>query len=338
MGDPLLGAMFQGLGGLASASFYVPYTRIRGWSWEVFWIAGGLFSWLLAPSLAALLLTRDLPGVLAASPHAALGGCVFWGAMWGVGGLTFGMTMRTLGLSLGFAISLGLTTVIATLGPPLFGGSLGLLAASAGGRLILLGIALTIVGMVVVGRAGLGKQRDLAARGSAFPLKRGLALAAFSGVTSGTFAGGILAGAPIRALTLSAGTPPVWQSLPVLSLILAGGLLTNLAWCAWRVARTGLATPSGALPARNMLLAAFGGTLWFVQFLFYAMGESRMGRFGASNWALHIAPIILFATLWGVGVQEWAGVSATTRVLLWSGVGILVGATMLIGLGGLLNA
>ncbi len=130
--NPLLGVIFHWLGGFASASFYVPYRHVRRWSWEVFWLVGGTFSWIIAPWLFAALRTRHLLAVLGGSSTTTLFWCWFWGAMWGFGGLTFGLTMRYLGMSLGMAVVLGLTMVIGTLGPPVFHGTLIVLAARSG--------------------------------------------------------------------------------------------------------------------------------------------------------------------------------------------------------------
>lgn len=346
-GNPALGVVFHWIGGFSSASFYVPYKRIKRWNWEVFWLAGGLFSWLIAPWSFALLRTHDLLGVLAAAPPATLMWCWFWGAMWGFGGLTFGLTMRYLGLSLGMAVALGLTTVIGTLGPPVFHGTLGEIVATTAGKLTMLGIAITLIGIVVVARGGAAKSREVPnSEGVAeFDLRKGLAIATFSGVMSGCFAWGLDAGQPIRDLTLAAGTDPLSQGLPVLCVVLAGGLTTNALWCAYLIARNRsfaqfFSTPedAGVSLGANWLLAALGGTLWYGQFFFYTMGESQMGRFGFSSWTLHMASIILFSTLWGFALKEWLGTSVRTRTLVWSGIALLVGATVVIGGGNMLNA
>lgn len=351
-GNPALGVIFHWLGGFASASFYVPYKRINRWSWEVFWLAGGLFSWAIAPWIFASLQTSDLLGVLSATPRETLFWCWFWGAMWGFGGLTFGLTMRYLGLSLGMAVALGLTTVIGTLGPPIFRGTMGEIASTISGQLTLLGILITLTGIVVIARAGKAKERDLAGAQSEgvaeFNLKKGILIAIFSGVMSGCFAWGLDAGQPIRDLSLAAGTDPLSQGLPVLCVVLAGGLTTNALWCAYLIARNKSAAQFFGAPSdpenggrapllTNYLLAALGGTLWYFQFFFYTMGESQMGRYGFSSWTLHMASIILFSTLWGFALREWKGASRSTRRTVWTGIGLLVGATVVIGAGNMLG-
>jgi L-rhamnose-H+ transport protein len=363
-GNPLLGVFFHWLGGLSAASFYVPYKRIRGWSWEIFWLVGGLFSWLIVPWIMALVQTRALFTVLGSATHETLFWCWFWGTMWGLGGLTFGLTMRYLGLSLGMAVALGLTTVIGTLGPPIFHGTLGTLAATTSGRVTFIGIVITLGGIAVVASAGSAKEREARAGSSPngvpeFNLRKGLLIAVFSGIMSGCFAWGLDAGQPIREAALAAGTPSIWQGLPVLCVVLAGGLTTNLIWCALLIGRNGSVGDfvgrtrrTGAVPGavssatssvtshqllQNYLLAATGGTIWYFQFFFYTMGESQMGPYGFSSWTLHMASIILFSTLWGFALKEWAGTRRRTRALVWTGIGLLLGSTMVIGVGNYLS-
>ena len=358
--NPLLGVLFHWLGGLSSASFYVPYKRIRLWSWEIFWLTGGVFSWLIAPWIGALIGTKDLFHVLAvgsAAPVSVLGAqmpcyiaCILCGALWGAGGLTFGLTVRYLGLSLGMAVALGLTTVIGTLGPPLLNGTLGALAAKPGSPFTFIGIAVVLVAIVVVALAGHRKEKELSdgqvAR-SEFNLTKGLLIAVFSGVMSSFFAFGLDFGAPIKAASLAAGTGQLWGGLPVLCVVLVGGFATNFVCSGFLIVRNGSAGEwAGKTKAvsdvktplvANYALAALGGTLWYFQFFFYTMGESQMGRFGFSSWTLHMASIILFSTLWGFALKEWQGTSVKTRALVWTGILTLVASTVIIGIGNMLS-
>jgi L-rhamnose-H+ transport protein len=353
--NPLLGVLFHWLGGLASASFYVPYKRVRRWSWEIFWIVGGVFSWIIAPWLFALLRTEHLFQVLASAPRSTLLWCGFWGALWGFGGLTFGLTMRYLGMSLGMATVLGLTMVIGTLAPPIFHGTLGALAATRGGWITFVGIGLALLGVMVVGKGGRVKERELTADQARatiaeFNFRRGVLVAVFSGIMSSCFAFGLDTGAPIRALTLAAGTSPLSQGLPVLCVVLAGGFATNFLWCLYLVMKNGTAgefvgrrgsapdADGGSPPLlHNYLFSALGGTVWYFQFFFYTMGESQMGRFAFSSWTLHMASIIIFSTMWGFVLKEWAGCRFAVKRTVWLGVLLLVVATIVIGAGNRLN-
>ncbi|MEH3122154.1 MAG: L-rhamnose/proton symporter RhaT [Sphingomonas phyllosphaerae] len=349
MPNPLIGVFYHWLGGLSSASFYVPYRGVRGWNWEVLWLTGGLFSWLVAPWLFAAVMTHDLIGVLAQVPAHTAGLCILFGALWGFGGLTYGLTMRYLGLSLGMAVVLGLCTVFGTLIPPIVQGDFAeKLLDTSSGRVILLGLVVTLAGIVVVAAAGARKNAALGGADQAdavaeFDFRKGIGVAIFSGVMSSCFAFGLAAGEPVKALSAAAGTGPLWTGLPVLCLVMFGGLVTNALWCAALILRNRsggqwlgrVEAAASARPplARNYLLAGLGGTLWYFQFFFYTMGESQMGRLGFSSWTLHMASIIIFGTLWGFAFREWRGTPRAVRATVWAGIALLVGATIVIGYG-----
>src|SRR5882672_7926397 len=160
--NPAIGVLYHWLGGLASGSFYVPYRGVKGWAWETFWLAGGFFSWVIAPWFLAGLLTKDLFAVLHEAPTSSLFWACFFGLLWGVGGLTFGLTMRFLGLSLGMAMVLGLCAAFGTLMPPIFAGTfLTQVLGTPSGRVILIGIVVCLLGIAVAGLAGLAKERTV---------------------------------------------------------------------------------------------------------------------------------------------------------------------------------
>jgi L-rhamnose-H+ transport protein len=357
LAGPLIGVLFHWLGGLSSASFYVPYRGVRGWSWEIFWLFGGIFSWLLAPWFFASIQTEDLLGVLSGAPAETLMWCYVFGALWGLGGLTFGLTMRYLGMSLGMAIALGLTTAFGTLIPPIVSGQLvNELIVQTSGQVILVGIVITLIGIVVVAMAGRSKEQEMSEEEKKkaireFNFGKGVLVAIFSGIMSSCFAYGLAAGEPIRQASLAAGTGVLWQGLPVLCVVLAGGFTTNFIWCAYLIAKNrslpelaggkGRTTPELDYKtplARNALLCALGGLAWYFQFFFYTMGESQMGPYGFSSWTLHMASIIIFSTLWGFALKEWLGASRKTLTLVWTGIAILVGSTLVIGYGNFLGA
>src|SRR5215472_6474799 len=235
--NPALGVFFHWLGGLASGSFYVPYKGVKLWAWETYWLAGGFFSWIIAPWILALFLTKDLFAVLGQAPTSALFWAFFFGLLWGVGGLTFGLTMRYLGLSLGMAVVLGLCAAFGTLMPPIFRGQfMTQVVGTNSGRVILFGIFVCLVGIAAAGFAGISKERTMSPEQqkesiAEFDLRKGIGVAILSGVMSACFAYGLAAGNPIKALTLRRGTAQLWQGLPVLVVVLAGGFLTNFIWC-----------------------------------------------------------------------------------------------------------
>jgi L-rhamnose-H+ transport protein len=382
--NPFLGVFFHWLGGLASGSFYVPYRGVRRWSWETYWLVGGVFSWIIAPWVLGSLLTNDLLQVLGEAPAGTLFWCYFWGAMWGLGGLTFGLTMRYLGMSLGMAVALGYCAVFGTLMPPIFHGTFAAkILGTQSGLVILAGVGVCLAGIAIAGLAGMSKEREMSAEQKRaaikeFDFKKGLLVATFSGVMSASMSYGLDAGEPIKQLTMLHDTPGLWQGLPVLVVVLFGGFTANFLWCVLlnfknktghqylsatvsghspsreeeTIIETAIDAPSEEVvehipqakrePARvpllsNYLFCALAGTTWYMQFFFYSMGETQMGKYGFSSWTLHMASIIIFSTLWGIALREWKNSSRRTILLVTLGLAVLVASTVVVGYGNYLD-
>ncbi len=377
--SPLIGVIYHWIGGLASASNFIPFRPIKRWSFEIYWIVQGFAAWIVAPLVLGLLLVPHLFTVLHNSPTGSLHASLLWGVLWGVGGLTFGLSIRYLGIALGYAIALGLCTAFGTLLPPLFRGQLGAIAATGGGRTILWGVAVCLLAIVINGAAGYYKERDTSAEDKAasgerdFSFVKGIAVATFSGVMSACFAYGLDAGKPIaevaRQQLLVSGGADLWQNLPVLVVVLWGGFFTNALWSIYLILKNHSAdqflgapgsNPLGTAPTtgetllydpralldrltpsallRNYSLASLAGVIWYFQFFFYSMGDTRMGRYAFSSWALHMASIIIFATLWSLVLREWRGTSRRTYTLMIFGLTMLVVSTLMIGYGNYLSS
>ena len=168
--NPLLGVVYHWLGGLASGTFYVPYKGVRKWSWETYWLVGGFFSWIICPWVFALIMTNDVFGVLRQQTASTLWWTYFFGAMWGFGGLTFGLTMRYLGMSLGMGVALGYCAAFGTLVPPIFkqfmpslpvGASISEIASSLPGQVTLAGVGVCLLGIAIAALAGFTKEREM---------------------------------------------------------------------------------------------------------------------------------------------------------------------------------
>ncbi len=387
--NPFLGVIFHWLGGLASGSFYVPYRGVKKWSWEVYWLVGGFFSWIIMPWLLASLMTSDLLGVLKQQSMSTLGWTYFFGMLWGVGGLTFGLTMRYLGMSLGMGVALGYCAAFGTLMPPiaksLFNSipadmSFGEIIATKPGLITVGGVAICLLGIFIAAMAGVTKEREMPEVEkkkaiSEFSFKKGIMVATFSGIMSACFSFGLTAGKPIAAASLAAGTPEIWTGLPKLVVVLLGGFTTNFIWCALLNIKNGTgyqyfsstlraqhikrdaisqtrggSQGGGAAVAthaavraelapeqvpllRNFVFSALAGITWYLQFFFYTMGETKMGKFGFASWTLHMASIIIFSTMWGWIFHEWKGSSSKAHRLIASGIVTLILSTIIIGFG-----
>src|SRR6266702_4783082 len=159
--NPALGVVLHAIGGLAVASFYIPYKGVRGWAWETYWLVGGVFSWIVSPWAFSLTILPQTVEILRAADGAPLFWTFFFGVLWGVGGLTFGLTMRYLGIALGYAIALGLCAAFGTLVPPLFSGQLGEILARGPGQGVVLGVLVCIIGVAINGAAGVSKEHEI---------------------------------------------------------------------------------------------------------------------------------------------------------------------------------
>jgi L-rhamnose-H+ transport protein len=343
----LSGVLLHFIGGFASGSFYLPFKRVRGWSWESYWIVGGCFSWLIAPWVAASL---TVPGFMRIIDDTDLQ-TLFWtyllGLLWGIGGLTFGLSMRYLGLSLGMSVALGFCSVFGALVPPLYRDIMGIngetfraLAHSPGGRLVLLGVVVCLIGIGICGRAGMRKEAELSeaskrASIGEFNLMRGLVVATVSGILSACFNFGIEAGKSMAHLAVARGTNPLFQNNVIYIVLLWGGLSTNLVWCAALNAFNRSFRDYGNRNSpllKNYLLSAMAGTIWFMQFFFYGMGASKLSN-GASSWILHMAFIILVSNAWGLWLKEWRGVNRRTYLEVLAGVLTILLSVLLVGYG-----
>jgi L-rhamnose-H+ transport protein len=304
----LLGIFFHAVGGFAAGSFYIPLKRVRDWSWESGWLVNGVAAWILLPFIVALLTvpgTVDILGTALTSERTAAGYTFLFGLLWGIGGLTFGLSIRYLGVALGTTIALGCCAAFGTLVPPLVEGRLLELFTAAGGATVGVGLLICFLGIALAGVAG--RRREVERPNETEDTERnfllGLAVAVVSGVLSACFAFGLAAGGPVAELSVARGTAPLFQSSAVLVILLWGGFLTNALWCLWMNWRNGSFGDytSGRAPlTANYLWAVLAGSIWYFQFMFYGMGSSYLGpAFDFASWSIHMAFIILFSNLWG---------------------------------------
>jgi L-rhamnose-H+ transport protein len=349
----IFGVIFHFIGGFASGSFYIPYKKVRGWSWESYWITGGVFSWLIVPPIAAYLTIPNFASIISSTSSSVLFWTYLMGLLWGIGGLTYGLGVRYLGVSLGSSIILGLCSVFGSLIPSIyynFNPTAGKdtihdLMTTSWGQMVLLGLAICVLGIIICGKAGGMKDKDLngqTADNAEFDITKGLILAVISGVLSACFSFGIEAGS---SMALEANAQ--WKYLHegqgeflfrnnvVYVVILWGGLTTNFLWCMYLNFKNKSFGDyrNGQTPLlKNYIFSALAGTTWFLQFFFYGMGESRLGN-GASSWILHMAFIILVANTWGLVLKEWKGVSKKTMTTIVIGILTIILSVLVVGYG-----
>jgi L-rhamnose-H+ transport protein len=380
--NPFLGVIYHWIGGFASATNFIPFRGIRRWSWEIYWLIQGFAAWIIAPLVLAFIFVPHLVSILREAPSSSLHYAFLWGVLWGVGGITFGLAIRYLGLALGYAIALGLCTAFGTLIPPIYDGSIHTIFHETSGQVILLGVAICLIAVAVNGAAGFSKEHEVTPEEKAeagetdYNFGKGIAVAIFAGIMSSFFAFGLKAGAPIGDIAkrelLANHRLDLWQNLPILIIVLWGGFLTNFIWSAILIFKNSsirqFAGEPGNNPMRathasghtlvdfdpldpstydrisprtlvsNYILASLAGVIWYFQFFFYSMGQTKMGKYDFSSWTLHMASIILFATLWGLALKEWRGTSRRTKILVATGLFLLISSTIVVGYGNYLKA
>jgi L-rhamnose-H+ transport protein len=336
------GILLIAIGSLGAASFYVPFKRVRDWAWESYWIVQGLAAWILAPWIFALLTVPSgtLMDILRESPSSAKWLAILFGALWGVGGLTFGLSIRYLGVALGQSIALGFCAAFGTLIPPFVAGEN--LFSTHAGILTLAGVAICVAGITVIGYAGALKNKGLSeeerrAAVKEFALKKGILIAVLAGVMSACFNFGFKYGEPINETAARFGTNELFLSNPTLIFILLGGFATNLVYCVYLNIRNGtgkdyFSVPSGVF-LNNILFTFLAGFLWFLQFHFYGMGKSQLPpQMEAFAWSILMALNIAFSNIWGLFLKEWKGVSRITLVVLLIGIIVLILSTFIVNL------
>ena len=328
-------------------SFYVPFGHVKRWPWEIYWLMMGVVAWVFMPVLAAWPTVPDLPAILLHSPVRSLVLAYAFGAMWGVGAVTFGLSMRYLGISLGMAVVVGLCAAFGTLVPPLVNGQFGQLAATHAGQTVLSGVAICLVGIAVCGRAGIRKERELTAEQKQksvkeFALVKGFVVATVSGVMSAGMVYGIHAGKPIARLAVDLGTAHVYQNNPVFVVVMAGGFTVNSIFCLIlslrnRSIRQRAAGHGVPFPGQLRLGDARGHPLvWPILLLRHGYGKNgriRLCRLVDPDGLGHRIQHALGS--WTEGMERRC---ARTLSLVWCGIALLILSATVIGAGSHLAA
>jgi L-rhamnose-H+ transport protein len=348
-GSPALGILIFMLGGLAGAVFYLPLKKVRNWAWESYWLIYAIVGLVLVPWLLAFATSPNVLSVLRSAPRGEIVYCLVCGAVWGFGGLTWGLMIRYLGVGLGLAMGAGLTSAAGTLIPPMLKGrdAISNMFTTPAGIVSVVAALLSAAGIVFVGLAGMSKENELGEEAkkqavAEFNLRKGLLVAVFSGLMSSAMSFGLQGGPQIQklALTVLPATPVAWAGIPVLVVVLLGGFVVNGAWCIFLNLKNKTAgdyVKKGAPLFPNLVFAALAGAIWCSQFICFKTGEPQMGATSYIGWAVLMASMILFSQLLGLRLGEWKGTSKKTGRLLLTGLVLLLVSAAIAGYSGYLG-
>ena len=340
----LFGISLIAVGAFSAGSFAVPFGKIKGWQWETYWLIYSFGGYILFPLFACILFVPNWLHAIQETPSGVLITVFLLGAVYGIGNLSFGLSLRYLGLSLGYALSLGLMLAIGTLIPPLIDGRLKLMIEASGGNLLLLGVMVAAVGIAFSAWGGIAKDRALTSENKQksveeYNLVKGVLAALLVGITGSAMALGFEQGLPLAKITEGQGTNPLFSMMPVFLIILLGTFITTVIWCLYLGVKNNslqnfvIAATIRTL-YRNYAFGLLAGLLWFSQFIFYGMGKSKMGPFTFTSWGILIALTIGFASVWGLIRGEWKGVSTRIYIIMIVSLLILITASFMIGISG----
>ena len=323
----LLGLLIIAIGAFCQSSSYVPINKIKSWSWESYWIVQGVFAWLLFPLLGALLAVpagESLIGLFAGDLKASLLTILF-GVLWGVGGLTFGLSMRYLGVALGQSIALGTCAGLGAILGPVFTGHAHDLTSA-----VIIGVVVTVVGISIIGVAGAMKSSALPEEEKKQAVKdfnfgKGILVALMAGFMSACFNIGLSFGEPLSWSQ----SPDIFKSLPATLLVTFGGFLTNAAYCFFQNAKnkTWGDYKRKDLWGNNILFCALAGLLWYSQFFGLSLGKGFLADYPALitfSWCILMSLNVIFSNVWGILLKEWKGVSRKTVFVLVAGLLVLI--------------
>ena len=332
----VVGLLIIAVGAFCQSSSYVPINKIKSWSWESYWLVQGVFAWLLFPLAGAIISVSgtggtlgDLMNLMNANPRATWFTFLF-GALWGVGGLTFGLSMRYLGVALGQSIALGTCSALGAILGPVFTGHAGDLTSA-----VIIGVVVTLIGIAIIGIAGAMKADALPEEEKKKAIKdfnfgKGMAVALLAGFMSACFNIGLNFG---QDLYLE-GTKEIFRSLPATMLVTSGGFLTNAAYCLFQNGRnrTWADYKQKSLWGNNIFFCCLAGLLWYSQFFGLSLGKGFLTEYPVLitfSWCILMSLNVVFSNVWGVILKEWKGVSGKTVAVLTTGIIVLIISTFL---------
>ena len=340
----LSGLILIAAGAFTSGSFAMPFSRVRGWKWETYWLIYCFGAYTLFPLIACLIFAPAFMETYKEVPGNVLVNVFLLGAVYGIGNLSFGLSLRYLGISLGYSMSLGLMLAIGTLIPPLLDGRLELMFTGSGGTLLITGVVIACTGIGLSGWAGYLKDimvpdAEKKKSISEFNFIKGVLAALLVGVTGSAMSLGFEKAIPVYTIAENNGIDPLFSSMPVMLLLLSGTLVTTIFWCIYLGFRNKSlsdyvkADSGGTLPA-NYLFSLLAGLLWFSQFILFGMGKSKMGPFTFTSWGILMGLTIVFATLWGLYRHEWRGASPKVIILMLFSLLVIIISSYIIGISG----
>ena len=349
MANPLLGTLIHAIGGVAASTCYLPLQKVKKWSWDTYWLLQASFAWFVFPFIIGFLTVPNLMGVFASADTSILINATLLGAVYGFGGMCFGMAIKHIGYSLTYTISIGISAILGTIVPLIMHGELVAKYNAPGGNIVFLGMFFALIGIVICGVAGYKKEKDLKAanvEGSeplTFNMKTGVTLTLIAGVLSAVFGISLEVGDSLSAIAEANGAGQ-FQGNAKLILSTGGAFITNLIWFTIVGLKKGTLKELIDVKAigksaytLNVFMAILTGALWYGQFFFYGIGHTNMGDFGFASWVIHMSMLIFFSYIVGIIMKEWSLVTKKTYGVLVIALLVLITSFIVMAYGTMLG-
>jgi L-rhamnose-H+ transport protein len=340
----LAGILLIAFGAFSSGSFAVPFGKIKGWGWETYWMVFSTGAYIIFPLLGCVIFAPNFIEIISETDSKTIVAVFLLGMVYGVGNLSFGLALRYLGLSLGYALSLGLMLAIGTLIPPVLDGRLELMLQKDGGMLLIWGVFVACAGIALSAWSGILKDKQVSesakkASIGEFNFVKGILAAVLVGVTGSAMSLGFERGLPITETASGKGVDTLFTMMPLLVVLFSGTFVTTIFWCVYlgnknKTLSNYIKAENGKILVFNYLFGLLAGLLWFSQFILYGMGKSKMGPFTFTSWGILMALTIVFATVWGLIRGEWKGASKKVYFLMVLSLIIIIVSSFMIGISG----
>lgn len=341
-----LGFALAVAGGVLMGSFSLPMKRTARWAWETTWLVWAVTALVIVPWGIARATCSGLMSVYAQAGAGTLARIFLFGVGWGLGAVTFGQSISILGMSLAFAISIGLTLALGSLVPMATKPAVFL---TAGGRVVTAGIALMVAGVILSALAGRRKevQRNRASEGtdgarasaSAGTFLKGLSLCILSGIFNPMINFAHAYADPLKDAARSLGASQGGASDAIWAVALLGGFVTNAVYCSVLLTRNrtwaGYCRPG---TASHWFLAVLMGVTWVLSITLFGRAAAMMGTLGNSaGWAITMGCCIAASNVWGIVTGEWREGRGKPLNTMYAGLAVILLAIAVIGYGNALT-
>lgn len=345
----LTGIGLHAIGAISSASSIVPGKFIKNWDWDVYWLGFAAVSLLLLPIVIAGLTVPEVQYILLNTDNKTIALTLGLGFIYGFGGYGFGLACRMLGFSLTYAISIGFSATVGTIIPPFVmgGEALDKLLNTAQGTYVFSALAIAIVGMFLVGKAGYGREKHSQEQAAGQEktkdnvLFKGVLIALAAGFLSACYGFALHAGEPMAEMATANGANELLRINVVFILANGGAFISNLLITLYLIKKKKVFgqffDKNNKDLRRNYTLAFIGGAAWYFQFFFYGIAENFMGDFKVASWAIHMIMLIIFAQLWGIYFKEWKTSPNKVKYYLYAGLAVLTFSVLVVAYGNVIT-